>query len=150
MKYSFIESSLRSARRGMSARQEEEQVLRAAAHLVERFAAHDVAGYFASFAPEASFIFYTTAEVLPSRAAYEALWRRWERDNGFRVLACQSFEPNVHLIGDVAIFTHRVETREIFDADTRDVVERETVLFHRQPGGDWLVVHQHLSPCRFA
>jgi len=134
----------------MSARQDEEQVLRAAAHLVARFAAHDVAGYFACFAPEASFIFYTTAEVLPSRIAYEALWRRWEHDNGFRVLACQSFEPNVHIIGDVAIFTHRAQTREIFNAETRDVVERETSVFRRQPDGEWLVVHQHLSPCKFA
>ena len=69
---------------------DQDQVLRAATHLIERFAAHDVAGYFATFAPEATFIFHNAPEFLPSRAAYEALWQRWERDDGFHVLACRT------------------------------------------------------------
>ncbi|GLR67950.1 hypothetical protein GCM10010909_26310 [Acidocella aquatica] len=133
----------------MSAQGEEAAVLRAAAHLVACFAAHDTAGYFAAFAPEASFIFHSTAEVLPSRAAYEALWRRWEREDGFRVLACESFEQRVSILSGIAIFTHRVETRLAFGADEQQSAERETIIFQRQPGGGWLAVHEHLSPYNF-
>jgi ketosteroid isomerase-like protein len=130
--------------------QEEAAVLRAAACLVACFAAHDTAGYFAAFVPEASFIFHNMAEVLPSRAAYEALWRRWEREDGFRVLACRSFEQAVKMIDEIAIFTHRVETRVAFGTDEQQSAERETIIFHRQPGGEWLAVHEHLSPYNFS
>ena len=125
---------------------DKEQILHAAAHLIERFAAHDVAGYFACFAPEASFIFHNEATFMSSRAAYEAVWQRWEREDGFRVLACRSFDQRVKVIGDIGIFTHQLVTRLGFDSGEQESAERETIIFQRQPGGEWLAVHEHLSP----
>jgi ketosteroid isomerase-like protein len=124
---------------------DQEQVLQAAAHLIERFAAHDFAGYFACFAPEASFIFHNEPAFMPSRAAYEAVWQRWEREDGFRVLACRSFDQRVNVIGNVGIFTHQLETRLAFESVELESSERETIIFHRQPDGAWLAVHEHLS-----
>ena len=117
----------------------------AAAALVAAFGAHDVAGYFGAFAPEATFLFHTTPRLLESRAAYESEWRSWEAD-GFRVLGCRSIEPEVHpLTADVAVFTHRVRTR-VRDADgEHDLAEHETIVFRRGADGRWLGVHEHLS-----
>jgi len=121
------------------------EVAAAAAAIVAAFGAHDVDRYFEAFAPEATFLFYSTPRRLPSRSAYEAEWRSWEED-GFRVLSCQSLEPRVQLLTpDVAVFTHRVRTR-IRDADgEHDLAERETIVFRREAGGRWLGVHEHLS-----
>ncbi|WP_287799429.1 nuclear transport factor 2 family protein [Acidiphilium sp.] len=126
--------------------QAEAEVRRAAQELVARFAAHDTENYFAVFAPEASFIFHTTPQPLPSREAYRALWRAWEAD-GFRVLGCESFEPDIRVHGDVAIFTHRVETRLTAGGAEQAALERETIVFRRGPDGRWLAIHEHLSPC---
>ncbi len=123
----------------------EPEVAAAAAAIVAAFGAHDVDRYFEAFAPEATFLFYSTPHRLGSRSAYEAEWRSWEED-GFRVLSCQSLEPRVQLLTpDVAVFTHRVRTR-IRDADgEHDLAERETIVFRREAGGRWLGVHEHLS-----
>ncbi len=123
----------------------EAEVAAAAAALVAAFGAHDVAGYFRAFAPEATFLFHATPRLLESRAAYEAEWRSWEAD-GFRVLGCRSIEQVVHpLTADVAVFTHRVRTR-VRDADgEHDLAERETIVFRREVDGRWLGVHEHLS-----
>jgi len=123
-----------------------EEVLRAAAELVARFGAHDTEGYFAAFAPEASFIFYSTPEILTSRAAYRDLWQLWEDRDGFRVLGCNSTEQRVAVQGDSAIFTHRVTTRLAFGAEESTAEERETIVFRRQEDGAWLAIHEHLSP----
>ena len=56
----------------------EQQVLVAAVALVEAFARHDAATYFAAFGPDATFCFHSHPEVLRSRAEYEELWRSWE------------------------------------------------------------------------
>lgn len=123
----------------------EAEVGDAAAALVSAFGAHDVAGYFGSFSPDATFLFYTTPRLLESRAAWEEEWRAWE-GNGFRVLACVSAEPRVQLLtADVAVFTHRVQTR-FRDVDgEHDLAERETIVFRREPDGRWLGIHEHLS-----
>ena len=123
----------------------EDDVLRAAANLVAAFGAHDVTGYFESFAPDATFLFYTTPRLLRSRAEYEGEWRAWEA-TGFHVLGCLSIEPEVHLISDnVAVFVHRVRTHTR-DADgEHDLAERESIVFDRDAGGRWLGVHEHLS-----
>ncbi len=123
-----------------------ETVLQTAAHLVARFGAHDTEAYFAAFAPDASFIFHSTPEILYSRAAYRDLWQIWERRDGFRVLGCISTEPSVRIHGDTAIFTHRVETRLAFGPDETTANERETIIFRRQEDGNWLAIHEHLSP----
>ena len=123
----------------------EAEVGAAAAALVAAFGAHDVDGYFGAFAPDATFLFYTTPRLLESRAAYEAEWRSWEAD-GFRVLGCRSIEPEVHLLTtDVAVFTHRVRTRMRDAEGEHDLAERETIIFRRGQDGRWLGVHEHLS-----
>jgi ketosteroid isomerase-like protein len=124
----------------------EAEVLEVAGELVARFGAHDVDAYFAAFAHDASFIFHSTPEILYSRAAYEELWHIWETRDKFRVLGCRSTEPRVSVHGDTAIFTHRVETRVAFGPDETTANERETIVFRRQENGDWLAIHEHLSP----
>ena len=120
-----------------------QQVLKAAAVLVAAFGKHDKASYFDAFAPDASFIFHTTDKRLASRAEYETEWAGWEAD-GFHVLNCRSIEPDVKMIDDdVAVFTHSVET-ELAGLDEIQH-ERESIVFHRQPDGSWLAVHEHLS-----
>jgi ketosteroid isomerase-like protein len=122
------------------------EVRAAAAALVRAFGAHDVAGYFGAFAPDATFLFHTTDRLLSSRAAYEAEWADWEA-GGFHVLACKSLDGHVQpLAAGVAVFTHRVRTR-VRDADgEHDLAERETIVFRREADGRWLGVHEHLSP----
>lgn len=121
------------------------EVMEAAAALVAAYGAHDVEGYFGAFAPEATFIFYSTPRVLGSRAAYETEWRSWEAD-GFRVLGCRSLEGHVHMLtDDIAIFAHRVRTRLRDASGEHDLAERESIIFRRDADGRWLGVHEHLS-----
>jgi ketosteroid isomerase-like protein len=123
-----------------------EEVLAAAADLVEAFGRHDTSGYFACFAPDATFVFHTAEQPLRSRADYEALWASWERDDGFRVEGCASTDQHVqHVSDDVAVFTHRVATRVRTDEAVEEVDERETIVFVRR-GHGWVAVHEHLSP----
>lgn len=121
-------------------------VLAAARTLVEAFSRHDTAAYFAAFAPEATFIFHSTPTMLNDRSAYERLWAEWERELDFRVRGCTSTDASVQLLGEVAVFRHQVHTT----LGTRDgelvLIERETIVFQRTPQGEWLAVHEHLSP----
>ena len=121
------------------------EVLAAAAALVAAFGAHDTDGYFAAFAPEATFLFHSTGRLLRSRAEYRDLWDQWEAD-GFAVVGCTSTLGRVDLITeDVAVFTHRVHTRLQLDGHPSVLDERETIVF-RRVDGRWLGVHEHLSP----
>ena len=52
----------------------EQQVLEAASKLVAAFAANDTEAYFAAFSEDASFVFHTCEQPLPTRAAYRELW----------------------------------------------------------------------------
>jgi ketosteroid isomerase-like protein len=119
-------------------------VLAAAASLVDAFGRHDVGAYFAAFRPDATFVFHTHPEPLRSRADYEHLWRTWETD-GFRVLGCTSTDQHVQVLGEVAVFTHRVATRVRIGGAEEDLDERETIVFLREDAG-WTAVHEHLSP----
>ena len=123
----------------------ESAVLAAADTLVDAFSRHDRDAYFAAFSPEASFLFYNLDRRLDSRAAYEAEWALWEKRDGFRVLACRSSDRRVQLAGDVAIFTHAVETELSVGGETVTNNERETIVFSRDAAGRWLAVHEHLS-----
>jgi uncharacterized protein (TIGR02246 family) len=128
----------------------EAEVLDAARLLVEAFGAHDTAVYFASFAPEATFVFHTHPRPLRSREAYHELWTSWEQD-GFRVVSCASTDQHVQVLsGDVAVFTHRVHTVVRTGAEEESLDERETIVFRRQGEGRWLAVHEHLSPAAVA
>jgi ketosteroid isomerase-like protein len=130
----------------VSAAEAPEEVLAAARSLVEAFGRHDVRAYFAAFAPDATFVFHTTASRLDSREDYERLWATWEREDGFRVLSCRSSHGQVRMAGaDGAAFSHDVETTVSTGGTESTVRERETIVFQRA-GGRWLAVHEHLSP----
>ena len=122
----------------------EQEVLAAAASLVDAFGRHDVDAYFAAFSPDATFCFYTHPRRLGSRAEYRQLWGTWEQD-GFRVLSCESSQQHVQDLGDVAVFTHRVATRVRLAGDESLLDERETIVFVSAEDG-WIAVHEHLSP----
>ena len=123
-----------------------QEVLAAAAKIVDDFGHHRTADYFAGFANDATFMFYTHTERLDSRAAYEQLWQKWESEDGFKVHACRSSNQMVQLLGeDAAVFTHLVSSDIEFGGDVSTVEERETIVFAKQ-GSHWLAVHEHLSP----
>ena len=71
-----------------------DDVLAAARDLVQAFGRHDTVAYFDCFAPDATFIFHTTAARLASRDEYQQLWRQWERQDDFRVQSCASAQPH--------------------------------------------------------
>ncbi len=120
------------------------QVREAAAALVAAFARHDVEAYFASFAPEATFLFHNLDHVLANRAEYEAQWASWEAE-GLRVLSCTSSNGVIQMIGpDAAIFQHTVRTTLAYGEGSVHSGERETIVFERIDGA-WRGVHEHLS-----
>lgn len=120
-------------------------VLAAADSLVDAFSRHDRERYFAAFSKDATFIFHNLDRPLRSRAAYEAEWSLWETRDGFKVLACRSSDRHLQLLGNVAIFTHSVETQVEFSGEAVTSQERETIVFEKQQDGNWLAVHEHLS-----
>jgi uncharacterized protein (TIGR02246 family) len=124
----------------------EQEIASAATALVQAFGSHDTEAYFGCFDTGATFLFYSSERQLDSRAQYEAEWASWEA-GGFRVLACASTDQHIQLLDDdVAVFTHRVDTR-VRDAEgEHDLAERETIIWRRDADGRWLGVHEHLSP----
>ena len=124
----------------------ETAVLEAAAKIVADFGSHSTAAYFAGFAPSATFIFHTHTERLNSRSEYEALWAKWETEDGFKVHGCASSNQLVQMLGtDAAVFSHQVESQIEFADEVSTVNERETIVFELVDGA-WLAVHEHLSP----
>jgi ketosteroid isomerase-like protein len=121
------------------------EVIAAAAAIVDAFGRHDPKKYFSHFAPDATFVFYTTPKRLNTRAEYEAEWAIWEKEDGFRVRSCKSSDQRVQILGDVAVFTHSVLTELSTKQGPSTVQERESIVFHRR-GGEWIAVHEHLSP----
>lgn len=121
-------------------------VLAAADRLVEAFGRHDRDSYFSAFAPDATFIFHNLDRRLATRAEYEAEWALWETRDGFRVSACRSSDRDIQIAGPIAIFTHSVETDLSFNGEPSTSIERETIVFEKQPTGEWLAIHEHLSP----
>lgn len=123
----------------------EAEVKAAADSIVAAFGRHDIGAYFSRFAPEATFVFHTTARRLENLAEYRQEWANWERDIGFRVLSCMSSDQRVQLVGDIAIFTHAVRSEISTNEAELTVHERETIVFHRRDG-KWIAIHEHLSP----
>lgn len=123
----------------------QDAVLAAADNLVDAFSKHDRERYFASFSKDASFIFHNLDRPLRDRAAYEAEWALWEERDGFKVLSCHSSDRHLQMFGNVAVFTHGVETQAEFGGEAVTSHERETIVFERQQDGRWLAVHEHLS-----
>ncbi|MFT4265513.1 MAG: nuclear transport factor 2 family protein [Nocardioides sp.] len=119
-------------------------VLVAARRLVEAFARTDTAAYFACFHPRATFLFHTEPALLESRAAYERLWASWIGE-GWQVVSCASSDPHVVVVGETAVFSHRVHTVTRVGSETTSTVERESIVFAAQ-GDSVVAVHEHLSP----
>jgi len=120
-------------------------VARCAEALIVAFGSHDVAHYFAHFSEDATFIFYSTDRVLRSRDEYEHLWRKWEREDGFRVNSCESKTGVVRMLGtEAAVFTHDVTTVVSNKTENETLQERETIVFARRDN-QWIAVHEHLS-----
>ncbi|MDE1164092.1 MAG: nuclear transport factor 2 family protein [Pseudomonas sp.] len=124
---------------------DQQHVLDAAAELVAAFAKNDREAYFGAFSADASFVFYTLAQPLLSRDAYQALWDSWRREDGFEVLSCTSSNAFVSLQGDVAIFIHDVATQLRMQGELCFSQERETIVFRKEQQGRWLACHEHLS-----
>lgn len=123
-----------------------DEVLAAAAKIVDDFGNHRTTDYFSGFAADATFMFYTHTERLNSRSEYEALWTSWEKEDGFRVHGCRSRAQKVQMLGDsAAVFTHYVESDVEFGGEVSTIAERETIVFEHH-GGSWIAVHEHLSP----
>ncbi len=122
-----------------------DEVLGAARHLVQAFGRHDTAAYFDCFAPDATFIFYTSPARLASRDEYQRLWSQWEHEDDFRVQSCTSAHPVVQDLGNAAVFSHDVTTVIRTRAGEQTVSERETIVFRRD-ADRWTAVHEHLSP----
>jgi ketosteroid isomerase-like protein len=122
------------------------EVLRAANALIGHFGSGEVEAYFAAFAPQASFIFHQHPDRLMSLEAYRQCWRDWERETGFRVIACQSSGQVVRMLGDTALFMHDVRTETETNTGRSIAYERESILFRQEPDGRWLAWHEHLSP----
>jgi hypothetical protein len=124
------------------------EALAAVDEIIACFGQHRRDAYFAGFAPDATFLFYTHPVRLESRAEYEHLWDSWERDNGFTVLSCTSSNRNIRILGpapgQTAVFSHDVDTRLTLDGVTETVTERETIVLERR-GDTWFGVHEHLS-----
>ncbi len=118
----------------------------AAATLVGAFGEGRLDDYFACFAPDATFVFYTTPARLNSVDEYRTLWARWVAEDGFRVVSCRTYDTNVQMFGDIAVVTHSVETRISTNAGEDTLHERETIVMARDGDGRWLGVHEHLSP----
>ena len=124
----------------------DDEVRQAVGALVSAFGDGRLDDYFGSFAPDTTFVFYTSPERLMSVAEYRALWDRWVAEDGFRVVSCRTYDTNVQRFGDLAVVTHAVETRISTNDGEETVNERETIVLVRGEDGRWLGVHEHLSP----
>ena len=124
---------------------EEAEVEAAAMALLDAFATNDRSRYFASFVPEASFVFPIVDHVMLSREEYAAEWQRWVEADDFKVTECLSFDRGIKVYGDVAIFMHRTITRSTGRSGERILSERETIIF-RKVEGVWMAAHEHVSP----
>lgn len=122
-----------------------QEIAVAADAMVRVFGSNEIDGYFAAFHPDATFIFYNAPVRLESRDEYRAERERWEREDGFRIVGCTSYDQKIQIFGGVGVFSHRVVTRLGSNSGEETVYERETIVFERQQDGTWLGVHEHLS-----
>lgn len=122
-----------------------EEVEAAASAIVEAFAATDGPRYFATFAPDATFVFHTEPARLDDRGAYERLWAEWVA-SGWRVVSCASSDRHVQPFPGGAVFSHSVDTTVETPDGQESYRERETIVFRTDPGLGLVAVHEHLSP----
>ncbi|MGG5173207.1 YybH family protein [Pseudarthrobacter sp. J1738] len=123
----------------------EQDVIAAAENLIGAFGAGNAERYFACFALDATFVFYTEPQRIASRDDYQQLWQKWI-ESGWQVLGCVSSNSRIHLAGDAGIFVHDVQTTIEVNGVREVLQERETIVFARNEHGELLAVHEHLSP----
>lgn len=101
---------------------------------------------FACFAPEATVV--DGAQWFSSLDEYRSAWKRWAagEQDGSAVLSVDTRVMKLHMLGDVAVLVHSIHMRQRTNAGEGTVHERETIVFAKRPDGQWLAVHQHLSP----
>ncbi len=122
-----------------------DEVEAAASAIVDAFAATDGPRYFATFAPDTTFVFHTEPARLEDRAAYERLWAEWVA-SGWRVVSCTSSDRHVQAFPGGAVFTHTVDTSVETPEGGDTYRERETIVFRTDPNRGLIAVHEHLSP----
>lgn len=123
----------------------EQEVLRAAANIVEAFAATDTERYFDLFAEDATFVFHNEPAALGSRDDYAGLWKGWLAD-GWRVVSCRSSNRMVTTFPGGAVFVHEVATTVETPEGQESYRERESIVFRQTTDGLLTAVHEHLSP----
>jgi ketosteroid isomerase-like protein len=121
-----------------------EEVTSAAERIVAAYSAMDEDAYFASFDPQATFIFHGSPERLTSRGDYEAQWRIWVSE-GWKVISCHSSDPFIQIYGTTAVFSHSVATTTEEQGQRATTEERETIVFTRAGTDGIMAVHEHLS-----
>jgi ketosteroid isomerase-like protein len=114
--------------------------------LLTAFGTHDKDAYFSCFHPEATFMFYTVPDMIPNRYEYQKIWREWEENLEFKVMGCVSKNQNWQYFQNTAIFTHQVETQLKTIDGQQTINEKESIVFQLQDNGEWLCIHEHLSP----
>lgn len=115
----------------------------AADHMVATYGAGDVPTYVACFAEDATVILDREPSPLGSRHAFREVLEE-QAARGARIIACHEWGRHlVRLAEEVAAMTHVLSTH--LEGDPLPIREQETLIFSRQLGGDWLVVHLHRS-----
>jgi ketosteroid isomerase-like protein len=124
----------------------ESEVLEAYERLVNAFREGRWEDKFASFADEATVV--DGANWFSSLEEYRAAWNEWaaSMDTLPVPLSVATRVMKLQMLGDAAVLTHSIESRERTDTGEQTVHEVETIVFSKQPDGRWLIVHQHLSP----
>jgi ketosteroid isomerase-like protein len=103
---------------------------------------------FASFAEEATVV--DGGRWFGSLSEYRAAWNRWaaEQDALPVPLSVDTRIMKLQVLGQAAVLTHSIDSRERTDTGEETAREVETIVFGKQHDGRWLIVHQHLSPRR--
>jgi ketosteroid isomerase-like protein len=121
-----------------------EEITSTAERIVAAYSAMDEDAYFASFDPQATFIFHGTPERLTSREDYKAQWLTWVSE-GWKVISCHSSDPFIQIYGTTAVFSHSVATTTQEQGKLATAKERETIVFTRAGSGAIMAVHEHLA-----
>ena len=119
----------------------EKDVLEACERLVSAF--REGRDKFGSFADQATIV--DGGRWFGSLAEYRSAWDAWKEKIGHLPIpaSVETRVMSLQMLGDTAVLVHSIESRERTDAETER--EIETIVFGRQPGGRWLIVHQRLS-----
>jgi len=126
----------------------EREVRQSYERLVAAFREGRLDDKFACFADDATVV--DGGRWFGSLDEYRSGWDRWVAEQG-------GFEPplsvetrilELRVLGDAAVLTHAIDSRQRTDAGEEVEREIETIVFGRQPDDRWLIVHQQIGPRR--